>query len=183
MHYLAYGSNLHPVRLGERVPSARLAGVVEVTGYRLAFGKRGRDGSGKCHIVRSGHADDAVFGAVYKIDAGDRPALDAFEGHGAGYVDAPVAVTLDGARRVCFTYVAQPEYVDDRLRPFHWYRDLVLAGAAYLGFPSWYIDRVARTPSMADPDGERRREHEALLARVRRVESRGSPPTQSGSGT
>ena len=50
IHYLAYGSNLHPLRLTLRVPSARVIGVVEMPGYMLEFHKRSIDGSGKCLI-------------------------------------------------------------------------------------------------------------------------------------
>ncbi len=40
IHYFAYGSNLHPVRLIERVPSASLVGVIGISKHRLAFHKK-----------------------------------------------------------------------------------------------------------------------------------------------
>ena len=46
--YFAYGSNLHPERLRERVPSAESLGVARLEAHVLRFHKRGRDGSGKC---------------------------------------------------------------------------------------------------------------------------------------
>ena len=37
IHYFAYGSNLYPMRLSERVSSANLIGGVELENYLLAF--------------------------------------------------------------------------------------------------------------------------------------------------
>lgn len=48
IHYLAYGSNLHPIRMTERVPSARVLGAIELPDHLLAFNKRSTDGSSKC---------------------------------------------------------------------------------------------------------------------------------------
>lgn len=48
VHYLAYGSNLHPLRLTARVSSARPLGTVPMPGYKIAFHKRSIDHSGKC---------------------------------------------------------------------------------------------------------------------------------------
>jgi hypothetical protein len=42
IHYFAYGSNLHPLRLQERVPSAALLGWTHLHGWELRFDKRGR---------------------------------------------------------------------------------------------------------------------------------------------
>jgi hypothetical protein len=65
IHYFAYGSNLHPVRLIERVPSANLVGVIGLSKHRLAFQKRSKDGSSKCNLFQTGSASDLVYGAIY----------------------------------------------------------------------------------------------------------------------
>lgn len=80
LHYLAYGSNLHPLRLMERVPSARLIGVTEITGYQLRFHKRGKDGSAKCDLCWSDDRKSSVFGAIYRIASNEKPILDRAEG-------------------------------------------------------------------------------------------------------
>ena len=60
LYYLAYGSNLHPVRLTERVPSARFLGLTSLFGYQLRFHKRHEpDGSGKCNMY---HTDTFCLG-------------------------------------------------------------------------------------------------------------------------
>ena len=76
LNYLAYGSNLHPMRLLERVPSAQLIGSTEIAGFELAFHKKSKDGSGKCNLLQIDEDNRSVFGAVYRIDATEKPALD-----------------------------------------------------------------------------------------------------------
>ena len=50
INYFAYGSNLHPMRLMERVPSAKFVGTVEIKKYRLTFHKKSIDDSSKCNM-------------------------------------------------------------------------------------------------------------------------------------
>lgn len=83
--YLAYGSNLHPLRLVRRVPSARLVGTVPLPGYRLAFHKRGMDGSAKCDLELADESGSLAYGAVYSVAAQDIHGLDRLEDLGAGY--------------------------------------------------------------------------------------------------
>ena len=40
IHYFAYGSNLHPLRLTDRVHCADLVGSVELASHQLAFHKQ-----------------------------------------------------------------------------------------------------------------------------------------------
>nr|MDQ2697092.1 gamma-glutamylcyclotransferase [Pseudomonadota bacterium] len=85
LKYFAYGSNLHPLRLRERVPSATVLGVAELAGWRLRFHKRGQDRSGKCNIIPTGRSGDRVIGVIYAMAAADKDKLDAAEGLGKGY--------------------------------------------------------------------------------------------------
>lgn len=167
MHYLAYGSNLHPLRLAERVPSARLVGTVRLAGCRLMFHKRSRDLSGKCNIYRTVNVDDYVHGVLYEMAAVHKSDLDRIEG--VGYRDQPIRVTCRGRSFSCFTYVAEPAHIDDHLRPYHWYKALVVLGAEYLGLPEDYIAGLHAVDALEDTDRERRAEHEALIARIRPV--------------
>lgn len=161
MLYAAYGSNLHPVRLQERVPSAELLGKGVVSGRELRFHKRSFvDGSGKCDIVPG---DGLVHVAVYDVPEDEKPLLDGFEGLGNGYrveiVDVP-------GFSPCFTYVAMDAYVDPTLRPFAWYRALVLVGCAHLGFPNDYAVAVAAVETTRDPDAARRAANMDLVRRA-----------------
>lgn len=164
MRYAAYGSNLHPLRLRERTPSAVLQGTAALAGFDLEFAKRGRDGSGKCTIREA--AGSRVLVAVYELDEADRPALDRAEGRGAGYTLERVEVEQFGA---CLTYVAQESHRDVALRPYGWYRELVLVGAEALAFPADYLARIRAVEVLRDPDAERHARHMALVDRARRA--------------
>ena len=162
LYYFAYGSNLHPVRLSERVPSAEFLGVIELSHYRLAFQKRGRDGSSKCNLVCTGKESDGVYGAVYQIDSIHKQALDCFEGQGNGYHDSQLTVELHGKEHSTFTYFAQVSHIADGLKPYHWYKNLVVLGAKHMQFPNAYVRSIELIESVEDPD-ETRREHHSLL--------------------
>jgi gamma-glutamylcyclotransferase len=164
--YFAYGSNLHPTRLGERLPGARLLTLGQLRGHRLRFHKRGRDGSGKCDCHHTGEGQDTVLGVLYRISRTHKATLDRIEG--IGYHSVRIRVVAGGTTATAYTYVARPGHVDTQLRPYAWYRDLVVRGAEHHGFPRDYIHMIAATHVIQDPDPLRRALHAALLARIRR---------------
>jgi len=162
LYYFAYGSNLHPVRLRDRVSSAELLDVIELKKYCLAFHKKSQDGSSKCNLVHTGEESDGVFGAIYQIDSAHKQALDCFEGKGNGYHESQLTVELHGKEHSCFTYFAQQSYIENNLKPYHWYKNLVVLGAKHLQFPDGYVRSIELIESVEDPD-EARRKHHALL--------------------
>ena len=166
LYYLAYGSNLHPVRLRERVGSARFIDVVQLSHYQLLFQKRGMDVSGKCTLVHTGREADVVYGAVYQIDPAHKPELDAFEGLGNGYFESRLTVTLSRQEYPCFTYVAQPSYIVNNLKPYHWYKHLVVLGAKHCNFPEAYVRSIEVIESVEDSDEARREQHQRLIEEI-----------------
>jgi gamma-glutamylcyclotransferase len=167
LYYLAFGSNLHPGRLGERVASALEIGSLPLSGFRLAFHKHGQDSSGKCNLVFTGHEQDVVHAALFRMQASDKLVLDRIEGKGRGYSEKQLAVSHDGVSHQCFTYTAQPDYIDDGLSPFSWYRELVLLGGEYHRFPENYLEAIRQLKAIDDPDPERRKEHDLLINSLR----------------
>ncbi|MEN8160588.1 MAG: gamma-glutamylcyclotransferase family protein [Myxococcota bacterium] len=163
MRYAAYGSNLHPLRLQERTPSARLLGTEALAGFAIRFVKRGRDGSGKCTLVES--TASSVHVAVYEIEDAEKPRLDALEGLGRGYSLATLELPRLGR---CLTYLGQPEHLDPTLAPYSWYKELVLVGCEVHRFPEAYVREIAVIESVVDPDPERHELHMALVRRARR---------------
>lgn len=163
LHYFAYGSNMHPARLSQRVPSSTPIGPAELPGYQLHFHKIGRDGSGKCNVVRSGHRHHRVAGVVYKLPAVEKSLLDAAEGLGQGYELAIRTVALLDSDQEVFFYVAQRGFVDDTLKPYHWYKDLVVRGAQAHGLPPSYIAELRGVVAMRDPDARRVEQHRRIL--------------------
>ncbi len=166
IHYIAYGSNLHPLRLTERVPSARAVDVVEMPGHRLAFHKRSVDGSAKCHIYTDEVERLTAYGVLYEFHVDHKPHLDAAEG--AGYRERIAKYPVNGETYRPYTYIARPTHIEPDLVPYHWYKELVLAGARYHGFPEDYISSIEATPSREDPDADRAGRHRDMLRRMRR---------------
>ncbi len=164
LNYLAYGSNLHPLRLSERIRSSRLVGVVELPGHRLAFHKRGMDGSGKCNLVPTGLDKDLAFGAVFAMDAAEQSALDEIEG--PGYARAELRVDLLGGSQDCFVYLAEDSHIESSLRPYAWYQRIVCLGAEFLGLPASYQEGIARVRSRPDPVAVRATRNAQLIARL-----------------
>jgi gamma-glutamylcyclotransferase len=147
--YFAYGSNMlsRRLRAADRAPSARPLAVARLSQHRLSFDKLSdRDGSGKCDAEHSGQLTDCVIGVVYRIDACEQVALDLVEGVGIGYRRCEIEVDSDVARLRCRTYLATLK--QPGLRPFDWYKALVVAGAREHGLPVAYIEALLRVDAV-----------------------------------
>jgi len=129
--YFAYGSNMASARLRERMPSAEPLGLATLRGHALRFHKRSKDGSAKCDAFATTDEDTEVVGVLFKFDPAQRGKLDRAEGVGHGYKACLITViTEKGARGNVLSYFASPEAIDASLKPYTWYKDHVLAGAA-----------------------------------------------------
>ena len=164
IYYFAYGSNLHPMRLMERAPSAELVGVTKHTNHALTFHKRSNDGSSKCNMFNS--ESDLIYGAIYKLNPEHKDELDRFEGKGYGYIDNLITLEHNDDEYTCFTYLAQQSHIASDLKPYHWYKKLVILGAQYLQFPDSYISSIEAVESIEDPDATRRKEKDELIERI-----------------
>lgn len=162
--YFAYGSNLHPLRLQARVPSARLLGVSCLPSHQMVFGKRGMDGSGKCTTMPGKTVKDTVPGALFALRRDEINHLDAAEG--PAYLRKTAFFALDGSRFSGFYYEAREYSLGSELRPFDWYRDLVVAGARFHALPEHYVSALARVPTRQDANQERVARIQSLLARM-----------------
>ena len=107
-------------------------------------------------MFNSAAESDVIYGAIYKLDHEDKKELDRFEGKGYGYIDNQILLKHNGNEYSCFTYLAQQSHIVDNLKPYHWYKNLVILGAQYLKFPERYISSIEEIESMEDPDQERR---------------------------
>jgi gamma-glutamylcyclotransferase len=163
-YYLAYGSNLHPVRLGLRCHSVKTIGVATLVKFELTFHKRSKDLSGKCNLLEKRGA--TAYGALFEIDSSEVPNLDKYEGVGTGYYKTQLSVTIGDQEYKAFTYLAETKYIDTALRPYAWYKALVVAGGRYHRMPETYIQSIEAIESAADLDVGRRSENELLLAKL-----------------
>ena len=151
MLYFSYGSNMSTPRLRRRVASARSLGAAELGGWEVRFAKRSVDGSAKCTLWPN--ATHVAHGALFEIAATDRVALDQAEG--PGYEGRMIEVVHRGAARHAFSYFAKRDWLDEALRPYTWYLDLVVAGAREHGLPEEYVGQILAVESVPDPDSTR----------------------------
>ena len=144
--YFAYGSNLSTARLQaeDRAPSARRVGTASLSRHKLAWNKRGADGSGKCTLCPTESRADGVWGVLWEIDAADVARLDQAEG--PGYERVEVVVVTANQAMSAFTYRARVSHLDDSLRPARWYRDLVVAGSREHGLPAAWVRALETVP-------------------------------------
>jgi len=132
------------------VRSATLVGTSLLRGYSLKFHKRGKnDGSGKCNIVAG---ESIVHVAIFTILESDRAKLDICEGLGFGYDHKTIQIDEYGE---CSTYIAAANAIDDSLSPLDWYKEYVLRGARFHGFPDEYILELESQPTVTDSDHDR----------------------------
>lgn len=189
--YFAYGSNMLTARLARRVAGVRAVGAAWLPGYRLGFHKRGMDGSGKATVVATGATEDRVHGVLFDLPATEQPTLDRIEGgyrpdtvrvHRAadglpvnGGPEAPPTPAPTGSPTSeqdprpptvaeALTYVATPDVLDGRLRPFDWYRDFVVHGAREHGLPEPWLRHLEAVVADTDPDPHRRSLNLQILA-------------------
>lgn len=162
MEYLAYGSNMLRARLLRRVSSARDPRAVSVPGCVVRYRKLSVDGSAKCDLVPVEESSTA-YGVLYDIEPEQRAILDRFEGVGAGYHHALIAVQDHGRQLEVLSYLADDSHLVEGILPYDWYRDQVVAGAREHGLPGAYVDGQLHVPALPDPDPERiGREREVL---------------------
>jgi len=162
--YFAYGSNMFSKRLQakKRCPSAKPMGMTELRGHALKWHKQSKDGSGKCDIVEAtGDPQAFVLGVLYEIAPEEKDALDRAEGLGHGYEEIDIKVLRDGALLTAKAYRATN--VDPALKPYIWYRSLVVAGAREHELSPDYITRLEAVPACDDPDRARHEENMRLI--------------------
>ena len=156
--YFAYGSNMYTARLRYRVPSCRFRFTAQLLKHRLCFHKRSSDSSAKCNAFANTASNDSVFGVVYEISTAEKPALDRAEGLGLGYHDECLRVQSSDRQDVQVqTYIADRDAIDDRLRPYSWYKDFVMTGAQEHGLPLEYVHGYIE-PVLAFTDPDRKRD-------------------------
>lgn len=168
VRYFAYGSNMLTARLRERVPSAKAIGIGQLVGHALRWDKRSwGDGSSKCDAEATGRPDDVVWGVVFELDPEDKPALDKAEGLGSGYMEQTVNVSMEAGPVTAVTYYATDK--DASLRPYHWYKALVIAGAREHGLPPGYRSRLELVVTVSDPNPARASTRKELVPGHRRT--------------
>ena len=149
----AYGSNMLVARMKERAPSSKAVSVGQLVGFELCWNKRSRDGSGKCSVTETGHPTHVVWGVAYEMGASDKASLDRAEGLGQGYGERAVKIHTQAGRLSASIYYATS--IDPGIRPYDWYRDLVVAGAREHELPEDYVRVLEKVATVMDRDVDR----------------------------
>ena len=168
--YFAYGSNMLEQRLTKRVGSALPFSNAWIRGYEVRFRKKSDDGSGKADLVQTGDLEDIVHGVVYQFDPIDWDELDEAE---RGYDHAAIQVHTDSGDRDVTTYLARKERVDESLKPYTWYLELIRCGAEQHGLPEDYRHKIESIVDTPDPEENRRAKRDAEAQIREYLESRG----------
>lgn len=164
--YLAYGSNLHPLRLSDRVGPVESLGKVCLPGWKLVFDKRGSDGSAKANLRAAPGTEHEAWGALFRLDRRQYATLDRFEGAGRGYDTFWLDLPVDGRESTVLTYLSPSHWQLTDGVPHDWYLALVALGAEYHAFPRTVFDQLARQVAQPDPDPQRAEQHRQLIARL-----------------
>ncbi|HCU90355.1 MAG TPA: gamma-glutamylcyclotransferase [Gammaproteobacteria bacterium] len=161
IRYLAYGSNLHPSRIGARVGAITAIGTTSLPGWRLRFHKYSGDGSGKCNLAVD--RSSIAFGAIYELSHRMKERLDEIEGVGNGYRDTKI--TLPGFGDT-WIYLAEPSHIKECALPYDWYHGFVLKGAELNYFPNTYITEIRDVQAIQDPNENRRNANLSILRSI-----------------
>ena len=139
--YFAYGSNLDPERKEQRTGEIRRARHSRLPGYRFAFNKLGKNGSGKANIIPDEASE--VWGVVYRCSQDTMRTLDRYEGVPDQYVRHIVRVVLDSGEELdAAAYIARAERVREGLNPDPGYLAHILTGARHHQLPTDYIKMI-----------------------------------------
>jgi len=160
----AYGSNMLSSRMrhSDRVPSAQPLDIGYITGHRLTFDKVSKkDRSGKCDAEATKDENDRVYGVLYILEKSQKPNLDKAEGLRNGYEEKTIDVITARRKKRAVMYYATAK--DSSLKPYHWYKACVVAGAVEQQLPFPYIEWLRTIESIQDPNADRRAREEPLL--------------------
>ena len=158
----AYGSNMLLARLRERVPSSEIICMGILKKHVLKWHKLSKDGSGKCDAEFTGKDIDEVWGILFKLKALEKIFLDKAEGLNNGYAEKKVEILSDHGNMKAKLYYATKK--DPAARPYHWYKEIVVAGARENNLPNAYTETLESVDSIPDPDKKRAAENTKSLS-------------------
>ncbi|MDX2135348.1 MAG: gamma-glutamylcyclotransferase family protein [Saprospiraceae bacterium] len=159
-----YGSNLPKRRLSNRIGQVMHLGNALLHGYSLGFNKKSKDGSGKANINFVDKSEDFVWGIVIQITEVQKEKLDRFEGKGKGYSEQEVEVILQNGTKIeALTYVADTDWLDSSLKPFDWYKALIIFGLMENQVPINYLMKIKNFECTPDTNIERSDENWSII--------------------
>src|SRR5688572_20444348 len=145
MLYFAYGSNMRSsrIRAADRCPRAEFVCVAKLTGHKLAFTRKSKEGHGVADAVPAKRA--VVWGVVWRLTREDVDRLDRREGAKAAspkYIRRAVSVHgFDNSQEMtCESYFVKEDQREEQEVPStKTYVGYLLDGAREHKLPRHYI--------------------------------------------
>ncbi len=160
MLYFAYGSNMCKSKLRGIASSCKEPFVAKLKKHNLRFHKQSTDKSGKANAYPTNNVTDEVLGVVFNVDDSEVRNLDKSEG---GYNRTDIEVfDNEGNHHNVKTYIAKKEKINSTLKPYTWYKRLVIEGAYQHSLPEEYIAKIEVIESEEDPNKERNAKNRAI---------------------
>jgi len=100
---------------------------------------------------------------LFAIPKAEKHLLDRVEGLGNGYGEITVRVESSLGATSAQTYVAVSTHIDDSLRPYVWYRDLVVSGAESHHLPVDYVESLRLVVARRDENTSRAKRNRVFL--------------------
>jgi gamma-glutamylcyclotransferase (GGCT)/AIG2-like uncharacterized protein YtfP len=147
MRYFAYGANMDPHHMRERVPGATVEGPGRLDGFRLAFSVYSTEWEGGAANLEIAE-EDHVWGVLWDVPDEEASGLDAFQGHPTYFRREDIVVRGPEGNVMASTFrVAHQEgaYV----RPTDAYLNRLYSAIRIQGLPPEaleIVDQAARPP-------------------------------------
>jgi gamma-glutamylcyclotransferase len=157
LSYFAYGSNMDPKQIKERLGRIPKTQCASLKDYCLRFNKVDQKmaGVGYANIIHS--RGKTVCGVLYEVTEEEMNKIDHYEGISRGHYrreSVEVEIASDNNNRACaIAYIAYRGKIKEGLRPTAEYLKRLLAGRKYL--PEEYLKQLEKTPLIErNPDEE-----------------------------
>ncbi|MBV6513751.1 MAG: gamma-glutamylcyclotransferase [Ignavibacteriales bacterium] len=132
MYYFAYGSNMDESQMRSKKVAFTKREKAILYGYSMSFSKKTTNGSGRATILPS-ERESFVEGVLYEIDERDLEKLDKPERYPTHYSRIEVTVSCAENPSVkAIAYQANPQFVQDGLKPMQGYLESLLAAKPFL---------------------------------------------------
>jgi gamma-glutamylcyclotransferase (GGCT)/AIG2-like uncharacterized protein YtfP len=139
--YFAYGSNMDPRHMQQRVPGARPLGPGRLSGFRLAFtvySTEWEGGAANLELDPDGH----VWGVLWEVPEEEAAGLDAYQGHPTFFRREDVVVDGPAGSVIAWTY--RVAHQEGFVRPTDAYVNKMLGAIRMMGLPPEALDMVDR---------------------------------------
>jgi len=139
--YFAYGSNMDPRHMHQRVPGARAVGPGKLSGFSLAFNVYSTEWEGGAANLEL-DPDSYVWGVLWEVPEDQAHGLDAYQGHPTFFRREDVVVVGPEGPVIAWTY--RVAHQEGYVRPTDAYVNAMLSAIRVMGLPPEALDIVDR---------------------------------------